>query len=68
MFLGDDDIDWQATFQAAPADSVADVVARYRDAVKRANGVLDGAPISPRRSPDRRRTAPLPASTGHSPT
>jgi len=42
MFLGDDVTDWQSTFQAAPGDSVADVVARYRDAVKRANDVLDG--------------------------
>jgi len=42
MFLGDEVADWQATFHAAPADSVADVVARYRDAVKRANDVLDG--------------------------
>ncbi|WP_020667722.1 DinB family protein [Amycolatopsis nigrescens] len=42
MFLGDEVTDWQATFQAAPADSVAEVVARYREAVERANEVLDG--------------------------
>ncbi|MER7504269.1 DinB family protein [Nonomuraea pusilla] len=42
IFLGDDVPDWQATFQAAPADSVADVVARYRETVERANDVLDG--------------------------
>ncbi|MCZ4607783.1 DinB family protein [Streptomyces sp. Lzd4kr] len=42
MFLGDDVTDWRATFQAAPADSVANVIARYRDAVERANDVLDG--------------------------
>ncbi|WP_433465400.1 DinB family protein [Spirillospora sp. CA-128828] len=42
MFLGDKVTDWQATFQAAPADSVADVVARYRETVERANEVLDG--------------------------
>lgn len=42
MFLGDDVTDWKATFQAAPTDSVADVVARYRDTVERANDVLDG--------------------------
>ncbi|WP_406147384.1 DinB family protein [Streptomyces sp. NBC_01012] len=41
-FLGDHVTDWQATFQAAPKDSVADVVARYRNAVERANDVLDG--------------------------
>ncbi|WP_424863849.1 DinB family protein [Streptomyces sp. MMS24-I29] len=57
MFLGDDVTDWQATFQAAPVDSVADVVARYRDTVKRANDILDectdlGAPV-PRPRPDR---------------
>ncbi|MDJ0466918.1 DinB family protein [Streptomyces sp. H27-C3] len=57
MFLGDDVTDWKSTFQAAPADSVADVVARYRDVVKRANEVLDeytnlGAPV-PRPRPER---------------
>ncbi|MFI6520420.1 DinB family protein [Spirillospora sp. NPDC050679] len=54
-FLGEKVTDWQATFQAAPADTVADVVARYRDAVERANGVLDrcadlGAPVPRPRS------------------
>lgn len=42
IFLGDEVTDWQATFQAAPADSVADVVARYQKTVERANDVLDG--------------------------
>ncbi|WP_378740556.1 DinB family protein [Nocardia brasiliensis] len=56
-FLGDRVTNWQATFQAAPADSVADVVARYRTTVERANQVIDGctdlgAPI-PRPRPDR---------------
>ncbi|MFF0739239.1 DinB family protein [Streptomyces sp. NPDC004111] len=41
-FLGEEVTDWPATSRAAPADSVADVVARYRDAVARANTVLDG--------------------------
>lgn len=41
-FLGDAVTDWQATFQAAPEDGAAEVVARYRDAVARANEVLDG--------------------------
>ncbi|MFI6041556.1 DinB family protein [Nocardia sp. NPDC051321] len=41
-FLGEKVTDWQATFHAAPEDSVADVVARYREAVERANKVLDG--------------------------
>ncbi|MFF0450740.1 DinB family protein [Streptomyces sp. NPDC004609] len=56
-FLGDDVTDWQATFHAAPADSVTDVVGRHHDAVQRANDVLDGctdlgAPV-PRPQPDR---------------
>ncbi|SFN29031.1 Protein of unknown function [Actinomadura madurae] len=42
MFLGDRVTNWQATFRAASTDSVADVVARYREAVERANDVLDG--------------------------
>ncbi|WP_329409936.1 DinB family protein [Nocardia vinacea] len=57
MFLGDNVTDWQATFQASPADSVADVVVRYREAVERANEILDGctdlgAPV-PRSRPGR---------------
>ena len=42
MFLGEEVTDWQATFQAAPEDDAAEVVARYREAVERANGLLDG--------------------------
>ncbi|MDF5754164.1 DinB family protein [Spongiactinospora sp. TRM90649] len=42
LFLGEEVADWQATFQAAPADGVADVVARYREAVEHANEVLNG--------------------------
>ncbi|MDT0331494.1 DinB family protein [Nocardiopsis lambiniae] len=59
MFLGDEVTDWRATFQAAPEDGVADVVARYREAVERANEVLDGcddlgAPVPrPRVRPER---------------
>ncbi|OLT33640.1 mini-circle protein [Actinomadura sp. CNU-125] len=44
IFLGEDVTDWQATFQAAPGDGVADVVARYRETVERANAVLDDCP------------------------
>ncbi|NUS57703.1 MAG: DinB family protein [Streptomycetaceae bacterium] len=40
-FLGAEVADWQATFHAAPDDSAAEVVARYRDTVARANAVLD---------------------------
>ncbi|MFH8370498.1 DinB family protein [Streptomyces sp. NPDC018031] len=42
MFLGHHVPDWEGTFRAAPTDSVADVVARYRETVERANHVLDG--------------------------
>ncbi|MEU6486476.1 DUF664 domain-containing protein [Streptomyces sp. NPDC046887] len=40
-FLGERVGDWQATFHAAPEDSVAEVVARYRKAVAEADAVLD---------------------------
>ncbi|MEU6994214.1 DinB family protein [Streptomyces sp. NPDC046465] len=40
-FLGERVTDWQATFRPAARDSVADVVARYRETVDRANKVLD---------------------------
>ncbi|MEU3369312.1 DinB family protein [Streptomyces sp. NPDC006660] len=57
LFLGAEVADWQATFHADPGDSVSDVVSRYRDAVARANDVLDGcadpgAPL-PRSHPGR---------------
>ncbi|MCF3118959.1 DUF664 domain-containing protein [Streptomyces arenae] len=60
LFLGEEVTDWQATFEAASADTVADVVARYRKAVELADDVLDGcadpgAPL-PRARPGR--TAP----------
>ncbi|MFI7423165.1 DinB family protein [Nonomuraea sp. NPDC049684] len=56
-FLGAQVAAWPATFHADPADGVAEVVARYRDAVEQANAVLDtcsdpGAPL-PRRRPGR---------------
>lgn len=41
IFLGDRVTDWQGTFRAPAEDGVADVVARYRKAVSRANDVLD---------------------------
>ncbi|PSK98859.1 uncharacterized protein DUF664 [Murinocardiopsis flavida] len=57
IFLGEAVTDWPATFRADPADSAADVVARYRATVGRANTVLDGcadlgAPV-PRPRPGR---------------
>jgi hypothetical protein len=60
IFLGEDVTDWQATFQAAPTDSVAVVVARYRETVDRANEVLDGCPdlAAPIPRPGSRRPTP----------
>lgn len=40
LFLGDEVTDWQATFQTVAG--VPEVVAGYREAVDRANDVLDG--------------------------
>lgn len=42
MFLGERVTDWPGTFRAAPEDGAAEVVARYRTTVARANDVLDG--------------------------
>ncbi|MFD4635973.1 DinB family protein [Lentzea sp. NPDC058436] len=58
IFLGEDVTNWKATFRASPDDSVADVVARYRQTVEKANEVLDGcsdltAPV-PRSQPGKR--------------
>lgn len=44
IFLGENVTDWQATFRASPSDGVADIVARYRETVRRANKLLDGCP------------------------
>lgn len=41
IFLGDKVTDWPATFHADPGDTVADIVDRYRAAVREANDVLD---------------------------
>lgn len=59
IFLGDKVTDWQATFQAAAGDSVAEVVARYRGVVGEANEVMDGctdlgAPVPGRSAPSLR--------------
>ncbi|HEY3466352.1 MAG TPA: DinB family protein [Amycolatopsis sp.] len=43
-FLGERVRSWPSTFRAAPEDGVAEVVARYRETVERANRVLDGCP------------------------
>ncbi|MGC0411848.1 hypothetical protein RKD32_004772 [Streptomyces sp. SAI-195] len=42
LFLGAEVRSWPATFRAAPEDGVTEVVTRYREAVERANRVLDG--------------------------
>ncbi|NRQ35808.1 DinB family protein [Nonomuraea sp. NN258] len=67
IFLGEDVTDWQATFHAAPEDGVAEVVARYRETVERANDVLDGctdlaAPVPrPHQDQQPRRERPAPS-------
>lgn len=61
LFLGDQVTDWQATFRAAPTDSVADVVARYREAVERADEVLDGCADLGAPVPRPRRGRPAPS-------
>ncbi|MBS2539723.1 DUF664 domain-containing protein, partial [Catenulispora sp. NF23] len=58
LFLGEQVTGWPSTFRAAPGDSVAEVVARYREAVSRANEILDGctdlaAPVPGPRPADR---------------
>jgi hypothetical protein len=40
VFLGEKVADWPATFRPDPDESVADVVAAYREAVARANDVI----------------------------
>lgn len=60
IFLGDRVTDWQATFRAGPTDSVAEVVARYREAVERANRVLDGCADPGAPVPRPRRGSPAP--------
>lgn len=59
IFLGESVTDWPATFHAAPSDTVADVLTRYRDAVRQANDVLDGCTDL---------GAPLPRPDGRAPT
>lgn len=41
-FLGEDVSDWSATFRPTPEDTIESVVASYRDAVSRANEIIDG--------------------------
>jgi uncharacterized protein DUF664 len=40
-FLGETVADWPGTFQPRPADTVASVLADYREAIDRANAVID---------------------------
>lgn len=58
LFLGDRVTNWKSTFHAPKSATVADVAARYRDAVREANAVLDectdlGAPVPRPRENDR---------------
>ncbi|GAB3106035.1 DinB family protein [Streptomyces calidiresistens] len=60
-FLGEEVTDWQATFDASPADSVAEVLARYRETVARADAVLDGCTDPGAPVPRPRRGGPAPS-------
>ncbi|MDB1086551.1 DinB family protein [Streptomyces sp. ACA25] len=60
-FLGERVTDWQATFHAAPTDTVADVTARYRRAVAQADDVLDGCPDLGAPLPRARPNSPAPS-------
>lgn len=55
-FLGEKVTDWPSTFRPSKTETVADVVARYRETVERANEVLDdcadlAAPLPGRAGP-----------------
>lgn len=40
-FLGEDVSDWSATFRPTPEDTIESVLTSYRDAVSRANEIID---------------------------
>ncbi|CAM5309115.1 DinB family protein OS=Streptomyces tendae OX=1932 GN=GUR47_15400 PE=4 SV=1 [Streptomyces tendae] len=61
LFLGEEVRSWPATFRAAPEDGVAEVVARYRDNVDRANRVLDPCADLGEPLPRSARAAPAPS-------
>jgi hypothetical protein len=60
-FLGEDVADWPATFRPRPDETVASVLADYRDAVDRANAVIDACA-------DLTGPAARPARSGHAPS
>lgn len=60
-FLGERVADWPSTFHAAPADTVAVVVARYWKAVTQADEVLDGLTDLGAPLPSPRRHGPAPS-------
>lgn len=60
-FLGEHVADWQATFRPAAEDTVADLVARYRETVERANEALDDHPDLSARLPRAGRPGPGPS-------
>lgn len=59
-FLGEDVDDWDATMRPAPEETVDGVLADYREAVRRANQVIEDCPDLTRPAPraPRRRSAP----------
>lgn len=60
-FLGHRVTNWPATFHAAPTDTVADVLARYRTAVAQANDALDRHPELDAPLPHHRPNTPAPS-------
>ncbi len=60
MFLGEDASDWQATFHAAPDETVMSVTADYVDAIDRSNAVIAACAdlTAPVARPTRRGNAP----------
>lgn len=59
-FLGEPTADWAATFRPSDQETVADVLGAYREAITRADEVVDACPdlASPVPRADRRRPAP----------
>jgi hypothetical protein len=59
-FLGEDVVDWRGTMQPSPDETADDVLAAYREAIERANEVIDAYPdlTLPAPRPPRRGVAP----------
>lgn len=60
-FLGEEVTDWPATFRVPPDQSMAEVLARYRETTDRADAVLDGCADLGAPLPRPRRGRPAPS-------